>query len=104
MAMTEITNDTIAKEISTNTIVVIEFYSSTCSVCEKLTPVLEEVSRKQLKAKFFMINSKQNMKACMTYKVLSLPTTLIFKKGELVEKVSGFKTKEEMEEILKRIA
>ena len=104
MSMTELTKDTIANAISTSNIVLIEFYSSTCSVCKMLTPVLEEVSKKQLKVEFFKINTEQNMQTCMTYRVLSLPTTLIFKKGKLVEKVSGFKTKEEMEEILKKVA
>lgn len=67
-------------------------------------PVLEELSKEKTRFKFFKLNTQQNMQTCMTYRVLSLPTTLIFKNGELVEKVSGFKTKEEMLEILSKVA
>lgn len=103
MAMTELNKDTIAKEISNNKAVVIEFYSDTCGICKMLMPVLEELSMENKQIKFYKLNTQQNMQACMTYRVLSLPTTLIFKTGELVEKVSGFKTKEEMKEILLKV-
>lgn len=104
MSMIELNKDTIASEIVNSNIAVIEFYSNTCSVCKTLMPVLEELSQTQTNAKFFKINAEQNMQICMTYRVMSLPTTLIFKTGELVEKISGFKTKEELEEILKKAA
>jgi len=103
MSIMELNKETIANEITNNYIAVIEFYSNTCSVCQMLIPVLEELSQEQTKVKFFKINTEQNMQICMTYRVLSLPTTLIFKDGELVEKVSGFRTKEEIEEILKKV-
>lgn len=104
MAMTEINKDTISSEIANTKVAVIEFYSDSCSVCKMLMPVLEELSKEQPKVRFFKLNTQQNMQACMTYRVLSLPTTLIYKDGELVEKVSGFKTKDEMKEILSRLA
>lgn len=104
MAMIELNKETISSEIEKNKISVIEFYSNTCSVCKMLMPVLEELSQEKSGIKFFKINTEQNMQVCMTYRVLSLPTTLVFKKGELVEKVSGFKTKDEMKGILSKIA
>lgn len=104
MALTELNKENIGIEISKNDSAVIEFYSNSCSVCKMLIPVLEELSLEKPKLKFFKINTEQNMQACMTYRVLSLPTTLVFKNGEILEKISGFKTKDEMKEILSKIA
>ena len=103
MGVTEINKDTIAEAISSNSIVVIKFYSSTCSVCELLLPVLEEVSQAKKEVGFFKIKTDQSMSVCLTYRVLSVPTILIFKDGVVVEKLSGFKTKEEIEEIINKI-
>jgi thioredoxin 1 len=103
MELIELNKDTIATEITNNSISVIEFYSDTCSECKMLMPILEGLSDEQTEVKFFKINSQQNMQTCIFYRVLSLPTTLVFKNEELSEKVSGFKTDKEMKDILSKV-
>jgi len=103
MAIKEISKDNFTNEVSSASISIVEFFSNDCSVCKMLLPVLEELSLKHTNKKFFKVNTQQNMQLCMTHRVLSLPTTLIFKGGSVVERISGFKNKNEIEQILSKI-
>jgi len=103
MSISELNIETIESEISRNENVIVKFYSSTCKVCEKLAPVVEQLSNLLSNYKFYKINTENNLKVCMKYRVLSLPTILVFKNGNVVEKINGFKTKEELRQILEQI-
>lgn len=103
MAMVELNRDNFNKELEKCNVAVVEFYSDNCNVCKMLMPVLEELAQEKSGISFYKVNTKENMQLCMSYRVLSLPTTLIFKNGEQTDKFSGFKTKDEVIEILSKV-
>ncbi|MBZ4663184.1 MAG: trxA 2 [Caloramator sp.] len=81
---------------------VLELYTTTCPVCVQLKPVLEEVAQEIENVNFYTINAQENMSVARKFKVMSVPTTLILKNGEVVEKVIGFKNKEELKQIVQK--
>ncbi|PRR79232.1 thioredoxin family protein [Clostridium vincentii] len=100
MAITELNNENLKSEIESQEVVLIEFYANWCNACKQLIKVLEIVAKENLKVKFYKINTEENKALCREHKILSLPTFLIFKNSEIVEKVNGFKPKQEIEELL----
>lgn len=102
MAVSELTQENFSEVVVESGVTVIEFYSETCSVCKLLLPVLEELSNKHRQVRFYKIDAQKARQLCLTYRVLSLPTTLILKKGNLVEKTTGFKPVAEMDILISK--
>ncbi|MCM1052912.1 MAG: thioredoxin domain-containing protein [Ruminococcus sp.] len=76
----------------------VDFYADWCGPCKMLGNVLEELDNNILK-----INVDTHEDLATTYGVMSIPTVCFFKDGNLKEKVIGFRNKEEIEEILKKM-
>ena len=73
---------------------VVDFAAKWCGPCRKLAPILEEVETElSAKAKFAKINTDDNLEAAKQYQVSGLPTLMIFKNGEPVERLVGLMPK-----------
>ena len=73
---------------------VVDFFANWCGPCRKLSPILEEVERDLSdKVKFTKINTDDNIEAAKKYQVSGLPTLLVFKGGEVVERMVGLMPK-----------
>ncbi|BCU67761.1 thiol reductase thioredoxin [Sulfolobales archaeon HS-7] len=97
----ELTDDTFENFIKTHKIVVVDFWAPWCAPCHMISPVLEEVVSKYPGVILAKVNADDNPKASSTYYVMSLPTIIIFKKGEPVENIVGAVPEEVIEEKLR---
>lgn len=70
----------------------IEFYTSWCGYCKKQQPELEKMD----KIWIGQVEADQNPELAKRFNVNAFPTFLIFNQGNEVERVSGYKTKEEL--------
>ena len=71
--------------------VLVDFWAPWCSYCNKLTPVLEEVSAELAgKLKIVKINVDENRSLAQRYDIKGLPTMMLVKDGEVAEKIVGF--------------
>ncbi len=76
----------------------VDFYADWCGPCKMLGNILETLDNNILK-----INVDTHEELATFYGVMSIPTICFFKNGELKEKIIGFRNKEEIEEILKKM-
>ena len=103
--MTDIKNlslDNFDKEISSSNIpVLVDFWAEWCGPCKSLGPILEEISE-DLKDKLQVVkvNLDENQDLAMKYSIRSIPTLLLFKKGELVDTKVGLLPKSDLVEWL----
>lgn len=102
MAITELNNDNFKSKVESQEVVLVEFYADWCNVCKHLIEVLEVVAKENSKVKFYKINTEENKALSREYRILSLPTFLVFRNGEMVEKINGFKPKQEIEKLLEK--
>ncbi|WP_018702699.1 MULTISPECIES: thioredoxin [Sporomusaceae] len=71
--------------------VLVDFWAPWCSYCNKLTPVLEEISSELAdKLKIVKINVDENRSLAQRYDIKGLPTMMLVKDGEAAEKIVGF--------------
>ena len=80
--------------INAGKLTVVDFYATWCGPCRKLSPILEEVeSEIGEKVNFAKIDTDSNINAAKKYQVSGLPTLLVFKDGEVVERMVGLMPK-----------
>ncbi len=91
----EINKDVFDIEVLNNdSLTVVDFFANWCGPCRKLSPVLEEIERELgNKVKFAKIDTDENLEAAKTYQISGLPTLLVFKNGEVVERMVGLMPK-----------
>ena len=76
--------------INADKLTVVDFFATWCGPCRKLGPILEEVeSELSGKVNFAKIDTDDNIDAAKKYQVSGLPTLLVFKDGEVVERMVG---------------
>ena len=101
MAMLEINDQNFSSEVSSG-IVLVDFWAPWCGPCKMIAPVLEELdSEIGDQIKIGKINVDHNPNSAAQFGVMSIPTLLLFKEGEVVEKVVGFQPKERLISLLK---
>ena len=90
----EINSDNFDNEVlAHNGVMVVDFFANWCGPCRKLAPILEEVEGELTNVKFAKINTDENIEMAKKYQVSGLPTLMVFKNGEAVERIVGLMTK-----------
>ena len=77
--------------------VLVDFWASWCGPCKMLAPVLESVQDEiGEKAKIYKLDVDEGMEVAKRFGIMSVPTMIIFKNGEEVERLVGLRSKSEI--------
>ncbi len=99
MNITEINDGNFEETIKNNEKVVLDCYAPWCSSCKMFYPVFEELSTEENKIKFCKINTDENPDVSDRFGIMSIPTVLVFENGQLKNRETGLKTKEEIKKM-----
>ena len=80
--------------------VLVDFWASWCAPCMALSPTVDEVAGEQDKVKVGKVNVDDQPDLARQYRVMSIPTLMVFRDGELVRRETGGRSKEEIIEML----
>jgi len=94
-----VTDADIAETVKKYGTIVIDCWATWCGPCRMLTPVIEELAKEmQGKIVFGKLNVDENQMASMKYNIMSIPTLLVFKNGNLVDRIIGAMPKEQLKQ------
>ncbi len=96
------TDDSFQKEVLDSEVpVLVDFWAPWCGPCKMLAPTLEEISEENSgKIKIVKINVDDNQKMAAKFGIKSIPTMIIFNKGELKNQIVGSLPKQEIEKAI----
>ncbi len=76
---------------------VVDFWAVWCGPCKMIAPVLEEIAHEyEGKLQVTKLDVDHNSESAMKYGVMSIPTLILFKAGQPVERIVGFLPKEKL--------
>ena len=94
-------NEWNAEVLSSDTPVLVDFWAPWCGPCKMVAPVVDELAEEyDGKVKFVKLNTDDNIETASKYGIRSIPTLMVFKGGEAVEQVVGFRPKSELKKSL----
>jgi len=100
-----ITSDNFETEVINSTQpVLVDFWAEWCGPCRMLGPVIEQIAEQYPeKVKVGKVNVDSQVNLASKFRVMSIPTIMIFNNGEVVQKVVGARPKEEFENMINQV-
>jgi len=97
----EITDADFDDSVKKYKIIVIDCWAPWCGPCRMVSPIIDELAKEmQGKIVFGKLNVDENPKISMEHQIMSIPTLLVFKNGNLIDRIVGAYPKQEIKKKL----
>ncbi|MCF8563279.1 thioredoxin [Alicyclobacillus tolerans] len=97
MATTMVNTETFAAFVQSDMPALVDFWAEWCGPCKMMAPVLEDVSNEYAdKIKVGKLDVDANPQIAQEYGIMSIPTLLLFKNGEVIKQIVGYRPKSDL--------
>ena len=96
----ELTNENFKEIINSKEIVLVQVYTNFCQPCKLLKPIVEELSNNLTNVYFAKLDAEQNNEKANELGIRSVPTIIIYKNGEPIEKLIGIQSKKKLTDLI----
>lgn len=80
---------------------ILYFTADWCNPCKQTRPIVEELNREQIMAKFFIIDVDSEIEMTKDFEVRSIPTFVVMKDNKEIHRVTGAQTRQQLEELIR---
>ncbi len=96
---TVVTDETFHQEVlASDKPTLVDFWAVWCGPCRMVAPMVDQIAQEQAgKLKVMKLDVDENQNTAMVYGVMSIPTLILFKDGQPVERIVGFRPKGDLE-------
>ena len=102
MATFEVTSENFQSEVlESDKPVLVDFWAVWCGPCQMMAPILHELETEMPDVQIGKVNVDEQMDLARQFRVVSIPTLIIFKNGQEVQRMVGVTSKEELKDALK---
>ena len=102
MAIIDLTKENFQAEITkSDKPVLVDFWAVWCGPCQMMAPVLHELETEMPDVQIGKVNVDEQMDLARQFRVVSIPTLIIFKNGQEVQRMVGVTSMEELKDALK---
>ena len=102
MDVLNITSNNFEEEVlKSDTTVLVDFYADWCGPCKMLSPIIDSVAMENKNIKVVKVNVDDAQDLAIKYQVMSIPTVVIIKNGQEVNRSVGLVNKSKIEELVK---
>lgn len=103
MAIVNVTDQSFKSDVEETGTVLVDFWAPWCGPCKMIAPILEELDQEiGDDVKIAKLNVDDNPETASRFGVMSIPTLILFKDGEPVDKVVGFQSKDALKSVVSR--
>lgn len=87
--------------VKNNETVLLDFWATWCGPCQMQGPIIDALAEKRQDVVFGKVNVDEEITLAQQFGVMSIPTLIIFKNGEIVQKAVGLQDEASVEQLLK---
>jgi thioredoxin 1 len=80
---------------------ILYFTADWCNPCKQTKPIVEELNREQIMAKFFIIDVDSDIEMAKDFEIRSVPTFVVMKDNIEIYRTTGAKTRQQLEELIR---
>jgi thioredoxin 1 len=103
MATVDLTKDNFEQVVTSNDIVIVDFWAPWCGPCRSFAPVYEEISEKHPDVVFAKINSEEEQEVAGYFQIRSVPTLMVFREKVILFSQPGAMPGAHLEDLLSKI-
>ena len=101
MAIIEVNKDNFEEEVlKSDKKVLVDFWADWCGPCKMLSPVIDKLAEELEDVKVCKVNVDTEPTISIEYNIMSIPTLLLKKDGQVVEKAVGVHSKEQLRQMI----
>ncbi|WP_138495224.1 thioredoxin [Paenibacillus pinistramenti] len=101
MAIVNVSDSTFKAEVEGQGTVLVDFWAPWCGPCKMIAPILDELAG-EVNATIAKVNVDENPESASRFGVMSIPTLILFKDGQPVDKVVGVNSKEALKNLISK--
>ena len=98
--MEKVTSQKFDQVINENEKVLVDFFATWCGPCKMLAPIVEKLAEEEASVKVVKVDVDEESELAIRFGISSIPTLLMFKNGKLVDKQIGYRSLEQLKQMV----